>query len=127
MGDSGKTVTPAGGVSLSAQRRQIQELRATIQVLVEMLADAFLLDRELLRERVALRLEQEREESPPMPDPWTPIPVSKRVHVAGDPYREVPRGEPMVTCGACGRVVAERLTVITAEGVICDVCAARKR
>jgi formylmethanofuran dehydrogenase subunit E len=33
----------------------------------------------------------------------------------------------MVTCGACGRVVAERLTVITADGVICDVCAARKR
>jgi hypothetical protein len=33
----------------------------------------------------------------------------------------------MVTCAACTRIVPERLTVIIAEGVICDVCAARKR
>ena len=121
MGDSKSLVGPA------AQRRQIQELTATVQVLIEMLADAFLLDRDLLRERVALRLEQDRDEQPAMPDPWTPVATTKRPHVGGDPYREAPRGEPTVICGACNRLVAERLTVITAEGVICDVCAARKR
>jgi hypothetical protein len=121
MGDSKSLVGPA------EQRRQIQQLTATVDVLVEMLADAFLVDRDLLRERVTLRLEQERDEPQPMPDPWTPVVASKRVHVGGDPYRDTPRSEPMATCSACLRVVAERLTVITAEGVICDVCAARKR
>jgi hypothetical protein len=121
MGDSKILVGPV------EQRRRIEELTATVQALVEMLADASLLDRELLRERVASRLEQNREQPAPMPDPWTPVAASKRVELGGDPYREVPRGEPTVMCGACTRMVAERLTVITAEGVICDVCAARKR
>jgi hypothetical protein len=121
MGDSKTLVGPV------EQRRRIEELTATVHVLIEMLADASLLDRELLRERVASRLERDREQPAPMPDPWTPVAASKRVALDGDPYRDTPRGEPMVTCGACGGVVAERLTVITAEGVICDVCAARKR
>jgi hypothetical protein len=121
MGDSNSLV------GLAEQRRRIEELTATVQVLVDMLADAFLLDRELLRERVAARVEQNRTDPPPMPDPWAPIAAPKRAHLGGDPYRDAPRGEPAVTCSACGRVVAERLTVITAEGVICDVCAARKR
>jgi hypothetical protein len=47
--------------------------------------------------------------------------------LSGDPYRGEPRAEPMVTCAVCTRIVAERLTVITGDGVICDVCAARKR
>ena len=34
---------------------------------------------------------------------------------------------PMATCGACGRVVPERMTVITASGTMCDVCAAGAR
>jgi hypothetical protein len=121
MGDSKSLVGPA------AQRRQIEELKATVQVLVDMLADALLVDRELLRERVALRLEQERDDPTPMPDPWLAVAATKPIHVSGDPYRDAPRGEHTVICGVCQRVVAERLTVITAEGVICDVCAARKR
>jgi hypothetical protein len=116
-----------GPVSITAQRRQIQELTATVQILVDMLADAGIVDRELLRERIAARLEQHTEQLPPMPDPWTPVAKTKSIQLGGDPYRDTPRGEPMATCGACSRIVAERLTVITAEGVICDVCAARKR
>ena len=121
MGDSDSFV------GLSAQRRQIYELTATVEILVDMLAAVAIVDRDLLHKRVAERLESFRRDPSPIPDPWTPVPQPTKLELTGDPYRGSPRVEPMATCGACSQSVPERLTVITAEGVICDVCAARKR
>ena len=114
-------------VGLAAQRRQIQELTATVEVLVDMLAHAFIVDREVLRTRVAERLDSLRTDPAPMPDPWTPTTHRPMPSLTGDPYRGSPREEAMATCEACSQVRPERLTVITAEGVICDVCAANRR
>jgi hypothetical protein len=121
----------AGGVSIGTLRRQVHELSATVMILVDMLAEAGALDREKLRARVEGVLENQREDVQPMPDPWRPSDASvpAPTPITGDPYRasrsQVP-AQTMVTCSVCGSNVPERLTVITATGIVCDVCAARR-
>ena len=115
------------GVSIGGLRRQIEELSATVRVLVDMLAEAGALDRESLRARVEVELENSREEPAPMPDPWSPKPGEPRPeHGGGAPYRDALPAQPMVECATCGNTVPERLTVIIASGVICDACASRR-
>jgi hypothetical protein len=118
----------AASASVGALRQQIHELSATVMILVDLLAEAGALDREKLRARVEGVLENSRVEPTPMPDPWTPAAAAaKRPEVGGDPYRDSLQAPATVVCASCGRTVPERLTVITAEGVICDACAATKR
>ena len=119
----------AGGVSIGTLRRQVHELSATVMILVDMLAEAGALDREKLRARVEGVLENQREEVHPMPDPWRPSDASMTPPATGDlhPYRGgTQQPQTMVTCSVCGSTVPERLTVITATGIVCDVCAARR-
>src|SRR6185503_12272921 len=109
----------AGGVSVGALQRQIHELSATVMILVDMLAEANALDREKLRARVegVLENQRERNQPPPMPEPWRPSSVglaSPPTEVKGDPYRDAQGAQPMVECATCGSTVPERLTVITA-------------
>ena len=114
-------------LSNASLRRQIHELSATVMVLVDMLAEAGALDRDKLRARVEGVLENAREETPAMPDPWRPADVdSTPARRSGDPYRDSLSAETKVQCASCGSTVPERLTVITATGVICDVCAAKR-
>ena len=114
-------------ISRTSTQRQIFELSVTMGVLAEMLQEAGLLDADALQSRTAAALEKAQQHTAPLPEPWVPKPSSAAPVTAqtGDPYRSAPIAEPTASCGRCGRVVAERLTVITEKGVICDLCAAR--
>jgi hypothetical protein len=112
---------------MSGPYQELRELSVTVRMLVDMLVDAGVIERGALQARIEAELERVRKDPTPMPDPWAPKPPPRGPAISGDPYRGDPRAEPMVTCSSCTRIVAERLTVITGDGVICDVCAARKR
>lgn len=112
---------------MSNLHQQVRELSVTVKLLVDLLVEAGVVDRRALQARIDDELERHRKDPTPMPDPWAPKPAGGSPDLSGDPYRGEPRAEPMATCAACTRIVPERLTVIIAEGVICDVCAARKR
>jgi len=113
-------------VSIGTLRREIRELTATVTVLLDMLAEAGALDREMLRTRVEAMLENSREETPPMSDPWRPSDPDLPPPLGGAPDRDAVHEQPMVQCASCGSMVPERMTVIIATGVICDVCASRR-
>jgi hypothetical protein len=111
-------------------QRQLFELSVTMGVLVRMLREAGLIDVDALRRRSEQELAKGQSVELPqpavVPDPWQAKPSpSARAIPAGDPYRNAPQGEAMATCARCGRTVAQRLTVITTLGMICDRCEAR--
>ena len=112
---------------MSNLQQQVRDLSATVRMLVDLLVESGVVDRAALQTRIEVELDRHRKDPTPIPDPWAPKPATASPELSGDPYRGEPRAEPMVTCAVCTRIVAERLTVITGDGVICDVCAARKR
>ncbi|HUJ57245.1 MAG TPA: hypothetical protein VLX92_02080 [Kofleriaceae bacterium] len=107
----------------TAAHRQLYELSITTGVLVKMLAEANLLDVEVLRTRAEAELAAARAQPPPpvvIPDPWASAPAQAAVQAA-------PPAAAPVTCPLCGKQVPANQTTITARGTVCDGCAATQR
>jgi hypothetical protein len=113
--------------SSSAMYRRVQELSVAVGILAQMLQESGHLDVAVLKQRMDAAMSGLHTPATPLPDPWHAKPVdTAATPVVGDPYRSTPPpAEAVVRCTRCMRTVPERLTVITTNGTICDVCAAK--
>jgi len=102
------------GAQLAAQRDQIRDLSMLTSVLARMLIEGGIVDEKILRYRVEAELESHAER------------IAAKASTAGSepaPVDEPPPTTP-TTCVRCGVTVPANLTVITADGTVCDRCGA---
>jgi len=105
------------GAQIAKQRDQIRDLTMLASVLARMLIDSGVIDEKVLRYRIEAELEAHNER------------VAAPAVQAGPEVRPVEEPPPTTptTCARCGATVPANLTVITADGTVCDRCGAGAR
>lgn len=91
--------------------RQVHELQDTLMALMKVLAEMGQFDPRAVQVRVEAELDARK------PPPAPPLPADPHPHKAPPP-------QFAVRCDRCGNHVSSTHTNITAQGTICDACAA---
>ena len=107
------------GEKIRSQATQIRDLSMLVSVLAKMLMESGAIDEKVLRYRVEAEMEALAER--------TAAQNAARFASTSEtrPVEAPPPSTPTV-CAKCGKTVPANLTVITADGTLCDSCGAGK-
>ncbi|MCX5743194.1 MAG: hypothetical protein NT062_11940 [Proteobacteria bacterium] len=103
-------------------RQQVHELSMVVNVLVKMLEEAGHVEAKILRYRVEAELDAQAAQRSNAPG----LGASLYGAPADDRPVDAPPPTTPTTCSRCGAQVPANLTVITADGVVCDRCGSER-